>query len=145
MKPNSHLWVRTVKKYLWHVNYLCKVQFTHFFIGPLPLPKTFLLFDSFDMESLANKFGSNIFIMSHSHTALFLRIVQIALLQLSDSENKKCSPWKVFGINYPQTLRLLSRRGPRSPDARLSQHYIGPKMTFYHFFNFCRKFFPAWQ
>ena len=53
------------------------------------------------------------------------------------------SPWKVFGINQPQTLQLLSRRGPRSPNARLSQHYIGPKMTFWHFSNFYRKKFPG--
>ena len=37
---------------------------------------------------------------------------------------KKCSPWKVFGKNHPQILQLLSRRGPRSLEARLSQHYI---------------------
>ena len=86
----------------------------------------------------------------HSHCAFSLnlfhqQIVQIAILQLGDSENKKCSPWKVFGIGHPQNLRLLSRRGPRSrsPDARLSQHYIGPKMTFQHFSNFCRKKFPG--
>ena len=71
------------------------------------------------------------------------QIVHISILQLSDPENKKCSPWKVFGINHPQTLRLLSRRGPRSPDARLSQHYMGPKMTFCHFLNFCRKKFSG--
>ena len=74
------------------------------------------------------------------------QIVQIAILQLSGPENKKCSPWKVFGKNHPQILLLLSRRGPRSPDTRLSQHYIGPKMTFQHFSNFCRKkSFQAWQ
>ena len=39
-------------------------------------------------------------------------------------KTKKCSPWKVFGINHPQTLQLLSRRGPRSLDVRLSQRYI---------------------
>ena len=66
-------------------------------------------------------FSSNLF---HGH------IVQIFILQLSDPENKKRSPWKVFGINHPQNLRLLSRRGPRSLYARLSRHYIGPKMTF---------------
>ena len=71
------------------------------------------------------------------------QIVQIAILQLSSPENKKCSPWKVFGTNHSQTLQLLSRRGPRSREARLSQHYIGPKMTFRHFSNFCRKKFPS--
>ena len=40
-----------------------------------------------------------------------------------------------------QSLTILSRRGPRSPDMRLSQHYIGPKLTFCHFLNFCRKKF----
>ena len=77
-------------------------------------------------------FSSNLF---HGHLA------QILIEQLSDPENKKCSPWKVFGKNHPQILLLLSRRGPRSPEARLSQHYIGPKMTFQHFSNFCRKNF----
>ena len=71
------------------------------------------------------------------------QIVQKAILQINDSENKKCSPWKVFGRKHPQNLWLLSRRGPRSPDARLSQHYNGPKMTFQHFSNFCRKKFPG--
>ena len=66
-------------------------------------------------------FSSNLF---HGHLA------QIYIDQLSDPENKKCSPWKVFGKNHPQILQLLSRRGPRSPEARLSQHYISPKMTF---------------
>ena len=70
-------------------------------------------------------------------------LAQILINQLSDPENKKCSPWKVFGKNHPQILLLLSRRGPRSPEARLSQHYIGPKMTFQHFSNFCRKKFPG--
>ena len=75
---------------------------------------------------------------------LFQRqIAQVFLDQLSDPENKKCSPWKVFGKNHPQILLLLSRRGSRSPKARLSQHYIGPKMTFQHFSNFCRKKFPG--
>ena len=62
-------------------------------------------------------FSSNLF---HGHLA------QIYIDQVSDPENKKCSPWKVFGKNHPQILQLLSRRGPRSPEARLSQHYIGP-------------------
>ena len=79
-------------------------------------------------------FSSNLF---HGYLA------QILINQLSDPENKKCSPWKVFGKNHPQILLLLSRRGPRSPEARLSQHYIGPKMTFQHFSNFCRKKFPG--
>ena len=34
---------------------------------------------------------------------------------------------KSFLINHPQTLLLLSRRGPISQEVRLSQHYIGPK------------------
>ena len=72
-----------------------------------------------------------------------LHIVQKYIDQMSPPENKKCSPWKFFGTNHPQTLQLLSRRGPRSPEARLSQHYIGPKMTFWHFSNFCRKKFPG--
>ena len=71
------------------------------------------------------------------------QIVQIAFLQVRDPENKKCSHWKVFGISHPQNLRLLSRRGPRSLDLGLSQHYIGSKMTFFHFSNFYRKKFPS--
>ena len=66
-----------------------------------------------------------------THTALFSsnlfhwRIAQIAIHQLSDPGNTKCSPWKVFETNHPQSLQLLSRIGPGSPEARLSQHYIG--------------------
>merc|ERR1712218_330860 len=48
-----------------------------------------------------------------------------------------------FGTNHPQNLRFLSRRGPRSLDMGLSQHYISSKMTFCHFSNFCRKKVPA--
>ena len=40
---------------------------------------------------------------------------------------EKCSHWKLFETNHPQILRFLSRRGPRSTDMGLSQHYIGPK------------------
>ena len=58
---------------------------------------------------------------------------------MSFPENKKSSPWKVFGINHPQTLQLLSRRGPRCTVTRLSQHYIGPAMKFCYISNFCRK------
>ena len=71
------------------------------------------------------------------------QITQKAVHQITDPENKKCSHWKFFGTNHPQNLRFLSRRGPRSLDMRLSQHYIGPKMTFWHFPNFCRKKFPG--
>ena len=39
----------------------------------------------------------------------------------------------------------MSRRGPRCPDVRLSQHYIGPKMKFIQFSKFCKKSFPTWQ
>ena len=69
------------------------------------------------------------------------QIAQTYIDHLSGPENKKCSPWKVFGTNHPQIWPLLTRRGPRSPDMRLSQHYIGPKMTSWHFSNFCRKKF----
>ena len=51
----------------------------------------------------------------------------------------KSSSWKVFGIKHPQTLQLLNRRGPRCPDMRLSQHYIGPKNDILSFFNFLQK------
>ena len=66
-------------------------------------------------------FSSNLF---HGHLA------QIYIDQLSDPENKKCSPWKVFGKNHPQTPWLLSRRSPRCLEARLSQHYVSSKMRF---------------
>ena len=71
------------------------------------------------------------------------QITQKAVHQISDPENKKCSHWNFFGTNHPQNLRFLSRRGPRSLDMGLSQHYIGSKMTFCHFSNFCRKRFPS--
>ena len=48
---------------------------------------------------------------------------------------------KSWWINKPQTLLLLSRRGPRGPNTRLSQHYICPKMVFFHSSNFFRKKF----
>ena len=55
--------------------------------------------------------------ISHCHLSSNLfqgQITQKHIDQMSSPENKKCSPWKVFGINHPQTPRLLSRRGPRS-------------------------------
>ena len=48
------------------------------------------------------------------------QIPQKSINQTSSPENKKCSLWKVFEINHPQTMQLLSRRGPRSSEARLS-------------------------
>ena len=80
--------------------------------------------------------GAHCFVSSNSFHG---QITQKAVHQISDPENKKCSHWNFFGTNHPQNLRFLSRRGPRSLDMRLSQHYIGPKMTFRHFSNFCRK------
>ena len=80
---------------------------------------------------------------SFSSNSFHGQITQKAVHQISDPENKKCSHWNFFGTNHPQNLRFLSRRGPRSLDMRLSQHYIGPKMTFRHFPNFCRKKFPG--
>jgi hypothetical protein len=35
------------------------------------------------------------------------------------------------------------KRGPKCLEVRPSEHYIGPKMTFSHFSNFCRKKFPG--
>ena len=61
------------------------------------------------------------------------QITQKSIDQMCSPENKKCSPWKVFGINHAQTLQLLSRRGPRGPDVRLFQHYIGPILSFFNF------------
>ena len=51
---------------------------------------------------------------SNSHCALSSnlfhgQIVQIAILQLSGPENKKCSPWKVFGRNHPQTKVIYTK------------------------------------
>ena len=57
---------------------------------------------------------------------------------------KKCSPWKVFGVNHPQTPRPLSWRGPRCPEARLSQHYIGQKWHSYIFQISAEKSSQAW-
>ena len=54
-------------------------------------------------------------------------MTQIAIHQLSDPENKRSSPWKVFRINHPQTLQLLSRRGPRSPVMRLFKIRLAQK------------------
>ena len=50
---------------------------------------------------------------------------------------------KFLEWNHPQTLLLLSRRGPRCPDARLSHHYISQKMICCNFSNFCRKKSPG--
>ena len=71
------------------------------------------------------------------------QLTQKPVDQMSPPENKKCSPWNVFGIQSPSNLTNLSRRGPRYLIARLSQHYIGPKMTFCHSLNLCRKKFPS--
>ena len=38
-------------------------------------------------------------------------------------------------------MQVLNRRGHRCLDTRLSQYYIGSKMTFCHLSNFCRKKF----
>ena len=73
------------------------------------------------------------------------QITQKAVHQITDPENKKCSHWNFFGTNHPQNLRFLSRRGPRSLDMRLSQHYIGPKMTFDIFQISAEKSFQAWK
>ena len=58
------------------------------------------------------------------------------LLGIHHSDNKKCSPWKVFGINHPQNLRLLSRRGPRrlGPETVLTLYW--PKNDMLPFFIF---------
>ena len=58
---------------------------------------------------------------------------------------RKCEMWPliIFWNKPPSNPRFLSRRGPRSLELGLSQHYIGPKMTFLHFPNFCRKKFPG--
>ena len=102
---------------------------------------TRLLSANFSHESATN--------VRPTHTALFFQnlfhghIVQRYIDQMSPPKNKKCSLGKVFGINHPQTPGLLSRRGPRGLDARLSQHYISPKMTCCNFSNFCRKKFPG--
>ena len=79
-----------------------------------------------------------------THTVPYFKFIsQANNSNIYPPTNKKCSPWKDFGINHPPTLQLLSRRGSKSLDARLSQHYIGKKMTFCHFSNFCRKKFSS--
>ena len=65
------------------------------------------------------------------------QIAQIYIDHLSGPENKKCSPWKVCWTNHPQTWPLLTKRGPRSPDIRLSQHW--PKKIILAFFKFLQK------
>ena len=79
-------------------------------------------------------FSSNLF---HGH------IFQKYNNQMSPPENKNVALEKFLELNHPQTSLLLSRRGPRCPDAKLSQHYISPKMTCCNFSNFCRKKFPG--
>jgi hypothetical protein len=61
---------------------------------------------------------------------------------MSSPENKKCSPGKVFGTKPPSNLATFDQESPRCLDARLSQHYISPKMICCNFSNFCRKKFP---
>ena len=56
-----------------------------------------------DDSNLASAFSSNLF---HG------QIVQIAILRLSDQENKKCSPWKVFRIIHPQNRFAPGLLGP---------------------------------
>ena len=43
---------------------------------------------------------------------------------------------------FVSKLHFFSRRGTKCPDTRLSWHCVDPKMTQYHFSNFC---FPAWR
>ena len=54
-------------------------------------------------------------------------------------ETKNGALEKFLKYSHPQTQQLLSRKGPRYRAARLSQHYIGPKVTFCHLSNFFRK------
>ena len=83
------------------------------------------------------------------HTAIFLQICFMGILFKNTStkwvpqKTKNVALEKFLEWNHPQTSLLLSRRGPRCPDARLSQHYISPKMICCNFSNFCRKKFPG--
>ena len=91
----------------------------------------------------------NIRSLTHQCTLLcFFKFVSRA------NNSKSCPPNKwprhknvdigiFFGTNHPPYLRFLSRRGSRSLDMGLSQQYIGSKMIFCHFSNFCRKKFPS--
>ena len=47
------------------------------------------------------------------------QITQKDINQLSDPENKKFSPWKVFGIKPPSNIATFEQKKPRCPDARL--------------------------
>jgi hypothetical protein len=85
-----------------------------------------------------------------SHTLrFFFKFVSLAYCSKTHRPNEsprkqKMLPWKSFwNKNHPQTSLLLSRRGPRCPDARLSQYYISPKMICCNFSNFRRKKFPG--
>ena len=80
-------------------------------------------------------FFQNLSVTYHNSRLIFYGVIL--------SRAQKYSPWKVFWINYPQTPWLLSRRGHRCPEARLSQHYMDPKMTLCHFSNFCKNKFPG--
>ena len=110
------------------------VDFSLFYLI-LHLMYRFLRFSGCCISSSHCAFSSNLF---------HRQILQIFFLQRSDPE-KKCSPWKVFGINHPQCLQFLSRRGPRSPGTRLSQHTLTQKWHSAIFKISAEKSFLVWQ
>ena len=65
--------------------------------------------------------------------------------KMSSPENKNCRPWKGFGVKPPShpARYFWAKEALECPDASLSQHYIGPEMTFWHFSNLCSKKLPG--
>ena len=63
-----------------------------------------------------------VYLESHcafSSKLVYGHIVQKYIDQMSPPENKECSPGNFFGMNHPQTPGLLSRKGPKGPEARI--------------------------
>ena len=77
---------------------------------------------------------SMVFCSKSCHTALFHqtcfmgRQLKYTSTIWVDMKTKNVAHEKLI-IKHPQTPLLLSRKDPRGPDMRLSQHYTGPKMT----------------
>ena len=72
--------------------------------------------------------------LSFSTNLFHRQLTQISHDKIRSPGNKKCCPWKVFGINCPQNLRLFSRRRHETV-SRL--HWL--KKEILSFFNFLEK------
>ena len=71
-----------------------------------------------------------VYFLSHFLVQFIIEITQKYIDQLNVPENKNVALEKFLHQNHPQTLPLLTRRGPRCQNARMSQYYMGPKMKF---------------